>query len=404
MKKKILFFLLALLPVVGMQAQIYDENGQYVDTIFHDHINRQADDFVKAYFCVAEPTDWRDDFLGVNGHAFIRLVCDAFDMDYCFSYESESTDGQMDKYLQGKLKMGMYAVPTEEYLVDFINWKRAVHQYKLNLPPDVKQRLWQILDGHVMEGNQLKLDLDKRGCSVSAVRYIVKALGDLKIQYPEDLSYKEMTLREIQYQSMENFPWMRLAYDTWLDDLFNEPKKIEGKMIVPIETAMIWEQSTLLDKPVLEYDCDIVEAPIVENKKPWLTPLRLAWLLLLVTIVLALVTYFLPSFRGYTYWIWLWLGLLLPVSGGLVYVTWLVHQLSWSVGIVTALFNILPLLCWRWRNYWQLPYAIVLAVGALILWLWPHMVVDPFYVVMALNYAVLYGANWVLEKKDDKTK
>lgn len=31
-----------------LSAQIYDADGQYVDTLFHDHINRQADDFIRV--------------------------------------------------------------------------------------------------------------------------------------------------------------------------------------------------------------------------------------------------------------------------------------------------------------------------------------------------------------------
>ena len=87
------YILLTIVALCGFAqggfAQIYDEQGQYVDTIFHDHINRQAEDFVIVSLCVADPTDWKDDMLGVLGHAFIRLQCPVFDLDNCFSYECE---------------------------------------------------------------------------------------------------------------------------------------------------------------------------------------------------------------------------------------------------------------------------------------------------------------------------
>lgn len=393
MKKRIIGVLLAMLPLLGAQAQIVDESGQYVDTLFHDHINRQAEDFVQAYFCVAEPTDWRDDYLGVNGHAFIRLVCDTFNLDFCFSYESDSINNQMNRFLQGKLKMGMYAIPTDEYVKDYQRWNRAVHQYHLNIPPNAEQRLWEIMDNHVLEGNQLKLDLNKRGCSISAVRYIVYSLNDLQIEYPDDLMYKDLTLREIQYRAMENCPWIRLAFDSWLDNVFNQPCEIQNKMIIPQDAATIWQQATLQGKPVLQYDCDIVEAPIAVVNKPLITPLRLAWFLLIVSIVLSLIRYKKPSFKVYDYWMWLWLVVLIIANVVFVYLWLTTKQLPNSSALLLLLFNMGPLVFWHWRKLWQLPYSILLLVSVVVLYALPHMIIDPFYLVIALNYVVLFACN-----------
>jgi len=385
---------MALMPVAGVRAQVYDENGQYVDTIFHDHINRQAEDFVKAYFCVAEPTDWRDDFLGVNGHAFIRLVCDTFHMDYCFSYESESTEGQMDKYLQGKLKMGMYAIPTEEYLVDFINWKRAVHQYKLNLPPNVKQRLWEILDGHVMEGDQLKLDLNKRGCAVTAVQYVKAALGDIQINYPSNYRYAELTRRDIIFHNMENMPWLRLVQSAVLQNTSNENGTIDENMFLPQEVAKVWQQSSLMGQPLIEYDCDIVEAPIVEVSAPLITPMLASLLCLLLTIILS----FIPVCRNS--WVskvntYVLLAMQVALGVALLYLALFTQMFSVSAGLLIVFFNPLPAIFWKWRQWWQLPVAIVYLLSIIILFAWPHVVVDPAYLILGLNYVVLFSSDTI---------
>jgi len=383
-KRGILLTLLLLVTMGSLQAQIYDESGQYVDTTFHDHINRQAEDFVLAYLCIAEPTDWRDDFLGVNGHAFIRLVCRDFDLDYCFSYESEGVNGQMLRYLQGKLKMGMFAIPTQEYIVDYQKWNRAVHQYRLNLPPEVEQRLWEIMDHRVEDGDQLKLDLNRRGCAVSAVRYIVRALGEHQIEYPENLPYENMTLREIQYQSMDNLPWLRLIYGTWLDNLFNQNCPLEGKLMIPQDVADIWQNSTINGEPVLTYDSELVSAPIVTVKAPILTPIRVVWVILLITLGLTLC-------HKTKTWTWILISLQFIAALWLIALIFITKQLPWSSVILMVIFNIFPLLLWRWRRYWQLPYAILLLVGVITLWLWPHMLVDPFYLMIALSYVVIFG-------------
>lgn len=59
--------------------------------------------------------------------------------------------------------------------------------------------------------------------------------------------------------------------------------------------------------------------------------------------------------------------------------------------IVMGLFNPLPLILWRWRRYWALPYAILLAIGVIILTCWPHMLVDPALLVLSLSYIVLFA-------------
>ena len=79
---------------------------------FNDTIDRMAPDFVLVSLCVADPTDMTQDYLGVTGHAFLRLQCPTFGLDYCFSYESEKIKGQLWDYLTGKLRMGMLAIST----------------------------------------------------------------------------------------------------------------------------------------------------------------------------------------------------------------------------------------------------------------------------------------------------
>lgn len=150
---------------------------------FNDTIDRLAPDFVKVSLCIADPTDQTQDYLGMTGHAFLRLQCPTFGLDYCFSYESEKIKGQLWDYLTGKLKMGMFAVPTNEYLEDYRVWKRAVHEYHLNLPPEAEQRLWEQMDNHMMSERDIQMNLVKFGCTNTILRYVEKALSPTQIKY-----------------------------------------------------------------------------------------------------------------------------------------------------------------------------------------------------------------------------
>jgi hypothetical protein len=64
---------------------------------------------------------------------------------------------------------------------------------------------------------------------------------------------------------------------------------------------------------------------------------------------------------------------------------------------MVLLFNPLPLTMWKWHRYWQLPYAVLLLIEALVLVCWRHMLVDPAYIVLLLSYIVLFASEPIMQ-------
>ena len=251
---------------------------------FNDTIDRLDPDFVLVSLCIADPTDWRDDALGVVGHAFLRLQCPTFNLDHCFSYEGERVNDNLYKYLSGKTKMGLFRVETDEYLKDYHNWNRSVHEYRLNMPPEAEQRLWEIMDNHTTNKISLRQDLNKYGCAISAVRYVKQALGETPIVYAPDTELEHMTPREIGYRSLENYPWLRLMYTPFVDNSSRNDIPLDEKLIIPADLAEVWQQATVQDQPFAVYLGDIVEGAPLDNGKPWFTP-QVCGIFLLVLMV-----------------------------------------------------------------------------------------------------------------------
>lgn len=250
---------------------------------FNDTIDRLDPDFVTVSLCVADPTDYKDDVLGVVGHAFLRLQCPIFGLDHCFSYEGESVNDNMFKYLSGQTKMGMFRVQTDEYLKDFRKWNRSVHEYRLNMPPEAEQRLWEIMDNHTTNRISLRHDLNKYGCAITVVRYVKQALGETPIVYAPNAELECMTSREIMCRSLENQPWLRLLY--WMvTDNTSRDIPLDEKLVVPAELAEVWQQATVEDQPFAVYIGDIVEGAPLNNTKPWFTPQVCCILLLLIGV------------------------------------------------------------------------------------------------------------------------
>ena len=108
-----------------------------------------ADDFVIASLLVADPGG---KIYSVMGHACIRMQCPAYGLDYCFSYESEDVAHRVIDFFAGKLYMGMFAVPKEEYCASYREEGRGVYEYTLNLPIEIKRELWRILDEEMLKG------------------------------------------------------------------------------------------------------------------------------------------------------------------------------------------------------------------------------------------------------------
>lgn len=385
MKRAILniLFLAFTLTMVGQKQElsVAERNAQMG---FNDTIDRLADDFVFVSLMVADPTDWRDDMLGTQGHAFLRLQCPVFDLDYCFSYESEHVNTQLSKYAQGKLKMGMFAYPTDAYLEDYRHWNRAVHEYRLNLPPDVETRLWEIMDNKLSRGLSLKLDLSRRGCAISVVHFIKAALQDIPIVYPQGTRYESLSRREILYQDMGANPWLRLVSCAMVPNAYDKDCSIDEKLIAPADLAEVWSQSTVNGKVFAEYIGDIVSSTHTKSAPPFITPQLLAWVLLLITLLLITV--------GAQWWKWVLLGLQFLMGLLLLYVALFTQQFAGAGWLMMVLFNPLSLILWKWHKYWQLPYAVLLLIEALVLVCWPHMLVDPAYIVLLLSYSVLFAS------------
>lgn len=382
MKSKVLVILLTFLalPLMADEAplSVAERNAQQG---FNDTIDRLAPDFVTVSLCIADPTTAREDALGTSGHAFLRLQCPVFNLDYCFSYEGERVNDNLYRYLSGQTKMGMFAIPTAEYLEDYRRWNRSVHEYQLALPPDAEQRLWEIMDNHITNGISLRQDLNKYGCAITVVRFVKQALAGIPIVYAPDEDLEYMTRREIGYRSMANHPWLRLTSMIFTDNKADDTLPIDEKLIIPADLANVWEHATLDGKPFATYIGDAVEGAPLDESRPWLTPMIAAILILLITIGFA--------FTKYPYWDWVLLGGQALFGCVLIFLWIIMREFGGSAFILMALFNPLPLIFWHWRSYWALPYGVLLLIGIIVLACWPHMLIDTAFLVLSCAYVVL---------------
>ncbi|MBR0065538.1 MAG: DUF4105 domain-containing protein [Paludibacteraceae bacterium] len=354
---------------------------------FNDTIDRLAPDFVTVSLVVCDPGEI---MYSVLGHACLHLQCPSFGMDYIFSYESESVEGKVRRFLMNDLKMGMMALEIDDYMAPYIAEERGVKEYILNLPPEVKTELWRMCDERMIQGMNLEYDPVKRGCAISVVHSVEDAIKsanrmygtNYQITYPEWGAPFDRTLREIFYDNAPH-DWGLFFCMTIVGGIVDKPRlPHKEKLICPKELADTWMQCSIDGKPLISEPVKILNEGIIKK-----TSLFSPVIASLVVLILAILSFFLKV--PYLDWLilggqtlfgclmlWLWLSPL-PATG-------------WSWLLIP--FNILPAICWYWRKYWALPWAVVLLGWCIVMageFFWGHVLVDWAHIILALAFTIV---------------
>ena len=380
-----ILFLSLLLLVAGtfsVSAQIVDAGGQYVDTVFNDHVDRTAEDFVIASLIVSDPGTI---LYSVLGHACIRLQCPMYNMDYCFSYEGESENEKILSFFAGKLMMGLLAIPTEKYCAGYEKIGRGVYEYILNLPIDVKRELWRVMDEHVAEGIYLPYDYYHRGCAITVKDFVKEALGETVIVYDRSLYEKSQSVKEIWNKHTKNALWVRfLCYFIGAGFEIEKPLLGDKQLIVPADLVHAWQHAKVNGEPLLAGEPIVLVEGEPKYADVWFSPMMLAVLLLLFAIA--------NLFWRHPYFDWLMLAVQTLIGCFITYLICFSDLCCTGWNWLIIPFNPLLAICWHWRKCWALPYAGVLVIWSLSMaasTIFGHVLVDWNHIVMVLAWMII---------------
>lgn len=343
----------------------------------------QAEDenFVVASLLIADP----DEVLySCVGHACFRMQCPAYDMDFCFSYEGENARHEILRFFAGRLKMGMMGVPTSQYLDLYRTDGRGVREYRLQLPLEVKRRLWKILDERVAEGKNLSYDYVARGCAVTSARILEQAVGENGIRYTSWPEYvTSHTQREVFARYISDVaPWSLLVIQTITGVEVDASVPWLDRIILPADLVQLWSAAEVDGRSILSGESQQLVPSRLALSQGWLKPWYVAFFMLLLVVAESL-----------TCWRCVSVVLLTMQAVLALFVTYLllmpgIPNNSWNWLAVP--FNLLPFLFWHWRYRWSLPFAIVLCLWALVMSCWPHRLTDDAYIFLAVALAIVY--------------
>lgn len=378
---------LAIWMILGislMQAYAVDSSAnQEIDSVRQQELWQQQD-FVRAYYVVAEPGGA---LYSVFGHACLHMVCPAYGLDYFFSYESEDAADKFLSFLAGNLRMGMRALTADDYLDDFSADGRGVKEYEFNLPVAVKRELWRVLDEKTAEGMELPYDYEARGCAYACVQILEEVLGKEKIEYAEWSPRFNRTRREICNDfSKRAFPWNTVVINAVVGADVTENLSPREKLIIPTEVAEVLQYAKYDGEYLLSRDAhELLPSHFVE-KTYWFTPMLVALVLLLLA--------FISLYIAKPYIDYLILSVVTIIG---IMVTYLVVVSTLPCSAFNWLiipFNILPAICWKWRRYWALPYAVVIGLWLIYSLISPHQLAESSMIVLAIAFMIILIKNW----------
>lgn len=328
------------------------------------------------------------------GHAALRMQCAEHQLDYVFSYESEDASHRVLSFLAGNLKMGMFAIPTDEYLSLYEQEGRGVKEYTINLPVETKRNLWRVLDNHVMHGFNLPYDYLVHGCAHSVLMELKESLVFTSIEYGPWPEKFHLTRRELTELQMKDSPWTWCFLNLICNGAIDKQCVEEEKVIMPADLVEVLQHATVNGQPLMDAEPKVLLQDGEGLQRTWFTPLLLALFLLALTL--------LAVWRKWSFMDYVLLAvqsILGIVSVYLVFFSKLTCT-EWSWLLIP--FNPLPLIFWKWRKHWSLPYAILIALWVIVMLAWPHTLTDPTYLVLAAALAISY-INIGVEKVKLKT-
>ena len=347
---------------------------------FNDGIDRSDPNFVTASLLIMSPGD---ELYSCAGHACIRLECPTFNLDYCFSYESESVKEKVLTFFMGKLKMGMFAVPTADWLKRYEELGRGVTQYPLNLPPDAKQRLWKLLDDKVAEGPNLPYDHLKRGCAQSVLTILQEALKPYRLSVTSWPPQYKQTRREFAMNSIQHtHPWNLFFLQAICGAELDREVPNAQKVLLPDDLLALLREAKVTGRAVIDGEEDELLTAKPVKAPSVFTPIIASALFFAV----AASNIFLKS-------TWIDVGFLVfqaLLGAFFSYLVFLSNLPATSWHWLVMPFNLLPALFWKWRRKWALWFA-----AALVLWecgmiFYQHRLTDPAYLVLVAAFVLMY--------------
>ena len=232
------------------------------------------------------------------GHTAIRYENFTTQTDVVYNYGvfDFSSDGFVLRFALGETDYRLDKEPTDYFCQAYYFHGRDVWQQVLNLTPAEKQRLVNLLETNYLPQNRIyRYNFFYDNCSTRPRDKIEDAVEE-RVDYGSDMSDTDTdtTFRDLIDRYSKGHPWSRLAMNLCLGSEADKPISRRMMEFVPFLLQADFSRSQIVDsagqaRPLVTAEGRLVKAMLQESpRQEGLTPMKYAWLLFSMTLVLTL--------------------------------------------------------------------------------------------------------------------
>lgn len=202
----------------------------YILVFFACSFSAGAQDRVRVSLLTCEPGT---EIYALFGHTALRYEDPTRDIDWVFNYGvfSFNTPNFVYRFVKGETDYQLGIVPYRYFETEYALRGSSVYQQTLNLKPEEKLRLWQVLEENYLPQNRVyRYNFFYDNCTTRARDRIEQCI-DGKIEYPEARS--GLSFRDIVHQYTDGHEWEEFGIDLCLGAEADRPISGREQMFAP---------------------------------------------------------------------------------------------------------------------------------------------------------------------------
>lgn len=262
----------------------------YILVFFACSFSAGAQDRVRVSLLTCEPGT---EIYALFGHTALRYEDPSRDIDWVFNYGvfSFNTPNFVYRFVKGETDYQLGIVPYRYFETEYALRGSSVYQQTLNLKPEEKLRLWQVLEENYLPQNRVyRYNFFYDNCTTRARDRIEQCI-DGKIEYPETRS--GLSFRDIVHQYTDGHEWEEFGIDLCLGAEADRPISGREQVFAPFYMKEAAEKAVIVAsdgtrRPLVLEETKIVDAK-PEPAEPVLpfSPFAAGMILLLASIGIA---------------------------------------------------------------------------------------------------------------------
>ncbi|MGI6073931.1 MAG: DUF4105 domain-containing protein [Fermentimonas sp.] len=269
-------------------------------SFFHQSLGAQVVLDESAKISLLTASAWHEEAYALFGHTAIRVKDDSLRLDevYNYGYFDSTQPHFVYNFVRGKTDYVLGVTSFEHFIAEYDYKGQAVTEQVLALDSLEKQNLYEALYVNALPENmRYRYNYFYDNCATRP-RDMIEKYKSGEIIYPA--TSKKQTFRDLIHECAEEHQWTKFGIDLVIGSEADKVIDVREKMYIP---AYLMES---FDGAVVEVN-DTLSVPLVESREVllnidsevnsageegWLSPMAIAFALLIVTLIVSFVQYY----------------------------------------------------------------------------------------------------------------